>query len=175
MAATVVEYAKNGEIGISKKTRTAGDGRTPKMGEVLQVDFSVYVNDGTVLLEGKNREIRLGQREVWGSGADLGLVSMRVGERALFTCDHEFAGPDNGHPQTTVDLRLIKISGDGVGMAPSEIRFFAVAAVLFACGVIAFLWREGFFHMPAEWSEPFEWNNGRVLPGTDSLRRKPPE
>ena len=163
MASTVLEYSKSGEIGISKQIRTAGDGRTPKMGEVLQVDFSIYVRNGTVLREGKNKEVRLGQREVWGSGADLGLVSMRVGERALFTCEHEFAGPDNGHPPTTLDLRLIAITGDGVGLTPSEIRFGLAAAILFACGVICFLWKEGFFHSPLQWTEGFDWKDGSGL------------
>ena len=109
---TVVGYAKSGEIGIAKNIRTVGYGRTPKMGEFLLVDFSIYAHDGTVLFRGKNKEICLGQCEVWGSGVDLRLVSMRVGERALITCGHEFAGHDNGHPQTTVDLQLIKITGE---------------------------------------------------------------
>ena len=146
MAATTIEYAKNGEVGVSKTMRAEGNGNKPKMGELLRADYSVFIQDGTVLKEGKNKEFHLGRREVWGTGCDLGLASMRVGERATITCNHEFAGPSDGHPTTTIDLRLISIVGDGAGLTTAEVKFCSFIAVIMVVGVLTILWKDGFFH-----------------------------
>ena len=145
MAAIVIEHAKDGTVGVSKKIKEEGDGKKPPMGCFLKVNFSIFLDDGRVLNEGKNKEIQLGKREVWGTGADLALASMKVGERAHVRCEKEFAGPDDGHAPTTLDLRLLSIDGDGVGWSPSEIRFLFTMLLLGVTIVVGFLWKEGFF------------------------------
>ena len=115
------------------------------MGCILKLDYSIYLDDGRVLKEGRGKEVRLGMRALWGTGADIGLLSMKVGERAIVSCEAEFAGPQDGHPRTTLDLRLIAILGDGVGITPNEMRYIKAMSVFGFFFCVWFLYKEGFF------------------------------
>lgn len=110
MSVRVLEYAKSGLPGVSKTTKTEGNGTKPKMGDYLLVRYNGYRNDGTVETESASRQVRLGLRELWGTGADLGLFEMTVGERALITLEEEFSGIEDGSTaKLTLDLTLLAI------------------------------------------------------------------
>ena len=70
---------------------------------------------------------------------------MAVGERSLVTCEHDFAGPRDGHPKTTLDLRLISNVGNGIGFTPREVECLLFMVGIMALGLLLFLWREGVF------------------------------
>ena len=54
----VLEYTKDGSIGVSKVIKSEGSGPKPKPGDVLQVTFSVIrTMDGIVLKEGIKQEV----------------------------------------------------------------------------------------------------------------------
>ena len=144
MSTVTLEYAKSGEPGVAKRIKKEGVGPKPTMGQVVSVDFSIFLESGSELLAGKKREVCLGRREIWGTGFDLAVVSMRPGEHALVTCSEEFAGPTDGHPQTTMELHLHAVVADMHGVTPSEKRVMMAAAIFFVVGVLAFLWKEGF-------------------------------
>ena len=70
---------------------------------------------------------------------------MVAGERSLVACEHEFAGPRDGHPTTTLDLRLLANVGNGIGFTPRELKYMFFFAVIMVVGLVLFLWKEGVF------------------------------
>ena len=104
----VLEYTKSGNPGVSKTTKVEGTGGQPKMADWVLVKYSGYRDDGRVECESGSRQVRLGLRELWGTGADLGLFAMNVGERALITLEEEFSGLEPG-AKLTLDLTLLSI------------------------------------------------------------------
>ena len=142
MAPVVLEYAKSGNVGVSKTVKAEGDGRKPKMGEVALVTYSGFLDDGQVKCSGQKKEVQLGKRALWGTGADLALVSMKVGERAMVRCEAEFAGADIGSPPITLDLRLERIVGDGIGFTPMEVKMIKRVGMVFLAIVLYHIWKE---------------------------------
>ena len=119
----VLERCSDGSPGVSKTIRTAGDGEKPKMGDKVRIKYSAMLDDGTMFASSstvRNKtgeiEITLGMREMYGTGGDLGLVSMRVGERAMITASPEFSYGEEGvgkaippNARLTFDATLIAI------------------------------------------------------------------
>ena len=99
-----VEFAKGGEVGVAKTIKTEGDGPKPSIGDVCKVKWSGYLDDGHVVTSG-NAEVTVGRRQLFGTGADLGLLSMRAGERAFVTCEREFSDSYHG-ARLTLDMSL---------------------------------------------------------------------
>ena len=142
----VLEYAKDGNAGVSKTIKAEGDGRTPKMGEVALVSWSGFLDDGQVLTSGEKKEIQLGKRARWGTGGDLGLLSMKVGERASIRCEREFAGPQDHSPPLTLDVRLLRIVGDGIGFSEAEVRMIKGVGIAFLALLLYHFYMDfGFF------------------------------
>lgn len=108
MSSRVLEYSKTGAAGVSKNVKTEGDGAKPIMGAYVRVKYSGYHDDGRVVTESGNKVVRLGMRELWGTGADLGLFDMKPGERALILLEHEFSGIDGGG-KLNLDVTLLEI------------------------------------------------------------------
>ena len=97
-AVQIIEHSKDGGIGVAKTIRTIGNGEKPAMGDKVVISYRGMLDDGHVFVDSHTKtnksgelEITLGMREMFGTGGDLGIVSMRVGERALLTCHSEFA------------------------------------------------------------------------------------
>ena len=147
---TVIEYAKNGLAGVSKTLKSEGSGAKPKPGETVSVTYSGYLEDGQVQVSGHKKEIKVGKRDLWGTGGDLGLLSMKPGERAVFVCEHEFAGPHGDEsPIMKLDITLHAIVGDGTeALTPAEWKMLKYIGVAMALIFFTFLWKEGFFHNP---------------------------
>jgi len=98
-----LERSSDGGIGVAKTIRVPGDGDRPQMGDKVKVKYIGMLDDGTVFATSQTKlnpsgeyTITLGMREMWGTGGDLGLVSMREGERCMLTCHSEFAYGDQG-------------------------------------------------------------------------------
>ena len=94
----------------------------------------------------------LGMRELYGTGGDLGLVSMRVGERALISCHSDFAAGHEGAAGVPPDARLtLEVSLLGIvseerllGREVCRTLFGIVVLATFALGAF---WLEGHFHL----------------------------
>lgn len=137
----VIEYSKNGEVGVTKTIKVEGSGKKPTMGNYIEVKWNGYVEDGRVLTESGGKTVRLGMRELWGTGADLGLFTMTVGERAVLTLEHEFSGVDEGMaPKLFLDLTLLAIINP-TEMDYRDMRNIAFFALAFICLVAFVHWR----------------------------------
>ena len=143
---TTLEYSKAGHVGVSKTIKVEGEGPKPAMGDVLTVTYMGYEQDGRVVVDKRNEEITLGMRMMWGTGGDLGLLSMRCGERAILVMEHEFAGPHakDGSPPFSLDVRLIGITNKKE-IAARELRYILYFLLFTACFSVCFLWKEGHF------------------------------
>ena len=152
MAPIAIEYTKDGSLGVSKTIKKEGSGKKPSMGDHLRVTYSGFLDDGRVIthsgLMGGQETIRLGMRAMWGTGGDLGLLSMTEGEHALIMCEKEFAGPDVANTKITLEVRLHRIMNADEA-ANREMRmilggvcafFFMVLMVLFMKGFHLFGW-----------------------------------
>jgi len=112
------------------------------------------LDDGKVVASspGDSTEVTLGMRELYGTGGDLGLVSMRVGERALISCHSDFAAGHEGAAGVPPDARLtLEVSLLGIvseerllGREVCRTLFGVVALATFALGAF---WLEGHFHL----------------------------
>ena len=78
-------------------------------------DGHVFVDSHTKTNKSGELEITLGMRQMFGTGGDLGIASMRVGERAMITCHSEFACGAAGQGEAippnsrlTFDVSLVK-------------------------------------------------------------------
>lgn len=150
MSTTVIEYDKSGLAGVTKTLKTEGSGAKPKPGETVTVTYSGYLEDGQVQVSGNKKEIKVGKRDLWGTGGDLGLLSMKPGERAIFKCEHDFAGPQGADsPVMNLDMTLHSVVGDGTeAFTPGEWKMIKILLVAMALIMFCFLWKEGFFHDP---------------------------
>ena len=145
--AQTLEFSKEGHIGVSKTIKVEGDGPKPTMGDVLTVTYLGYEQDGRVIVDKRNEEITLGMRMMWGTGGDLGLLSMRIGERAIIVMEHEFAGPNAGpgSPPFSLDVRLLAAINQK-DIAARELRYIIYFLLFTAAFGVFFLWKEGHFH-----------------------------
>ena len=82
-------------------------------------------------------------RELFGTGGDLGLVSMRAGERALITCHSEFACGEQGvgtqipaNARLTFDVTLVEMVTPDIGKQLLISLGGAIGVFLFAMFVI---------------------------------------
>ena len=104
-------------------------GKRPQMGDKVVVKYMGMLDDGTVFATSADklhpsgeRTITLGMRMMWGTGGDIGLVSMREGERCMLTCSAEFAYGDAGVTEAkippgarlTFDVSLLHIKKDNL-------------------------------------------------------------
>jgi hypothetical protein len=139
----VIEYAKGGSNGVTKTIKSEGDGRSPQMGQCVHVKYSVFRDDGHVITSSPKAEVTLGMRQLWGTGGDLGLLTMKVGERALITCEHEFSGTDSeGVNRVTLEVTLLAIiSRSEVTMR--EYRTIGILGGLTILFAVLFQWKEG--------------------------------
>ena len=91
-----------------KKTRTAVEGKVPKDGEELSVNYRGFVKDEDWVLKtatpfddsyerGQPLKFVLGKGQVI-PGWDVGFRTLRVGEAALLECSSDFAYGEEGHP-----------------------------------------------------------------------------
>ena len=141
----VLEYAKSGLPGVSKTVKNVGSGPKPKMGEVVTATFNAFLDDGRVIAQSSKAsgdEFTVGMRQLWGTGGDLALLSMSVGERAHITCEHEFAGTA-GNARLTLEVRLLDVI-DAKEVAAREMRFFATCLGGFLLAVFGMLYIKGF-------------------------------
>ena len=145
MASTTIEYAKDGTAGVTKRIKKEGEGSKPSMGDLLLVEVLGKTDADEVVVHFRNKEVRLGKRGMWGTGGDLSLLSMRVGEHAVFTCEGDFAGPTENHPRVHLDLKLAANYGNGIGFTPSEWKIMTFFGILGAFIFFGFLYKEGFF------------------------------
>ena len=143
----MLEYAKNGLPGVTKTTKKEGSGPKAKMGDKVRVKYSVFLDNGSVVnqsgLRGGDETLRVGMREMWGTGGDLGLSSMSAGEKAMLLCEHEFAGPEAGTGKMNVEVLLHDII-DPAEAERREQRLMLGAVGVFFLMVFSVLFLKGF-------------------------------
>ena len=141
----ILQRSADGGIGVAKTIRRPGDGERPQMGDKLTIRYSAMLDDGRVVLGGaKTTDVTLGMRMMWGTGGDIGLVSMRVGERCLLTCESDFTfGADGcaagGVPpgaRLTFDVELLAIKR---GLALREVLRSLVGMLLLIAAVLVYI------------------------------------
>lgn len=123
--------------------------------------LAFQLDDGTVFVDSSQlggkfnktgeTEVMLGMRELFGSGGDIGLVSMRPGERALITCDSEFALGDAGvdkfipaNSRLTFDVTLLEVVSSTTDLKKQLVRSVG-GGILVAAFIFLMLYFEGAF------------------------------
>ena len=152
-----LQHSPDGGIGVAKTIRKTGDGEKPQMGEKIRVKYMGMLDDGTVFASSATKkrgdviEITLGMREMWGTGGDIGLASMRPGERAMITCHNEFGFGAGGvseanippNARLTFDVELHEV------VKPNIKRQFMIELAgfcFFLLLVFLFLYHHGHIH-----------------------------
>jgi len=93
-----------GDGGVLKRIQRAGSGAVPQRGAMVEVHY-----EGTLAISGerfdssrqrgKSFKFKLGEGKVIG-GWEVGISSMRVGEKAVLVCAPQYAYGDRGIPPT---------------------------------------------------------------------------
>ena len=120
------------------------------MGDKLVIRYAGMLDDGTVFASsnGKAQKVTLGMRMMWGTGSDIGLVSMKTGERAMITCESDFAYGEAGvkavnippGARLTFDVELIRIDRRDE-FAEFKLQLFGL--ICFMIFVFSMLWYHG--------------------------------
>ena len=81
-------------------------------------------------------------RECHGLGADIGIASMRVGERCLLTCskDYTYGEAFTGRDVPPDGLITFDITLEGIGDERGALLRNCLGICLFMLAVCAFLW-----------------------------------
>ncbi|KAK8936748.1 70 kDa peptidyl-prolyl isomerase [Platanthera zijinensis] len=100
----VGEEKEIGTQGLKKKLVKSGDGwETPDVGDEVEVHYTGTLLDGTQFDSSRDRgtpfKFKLGQGQVI-KGWDLGIKTMKKGEKAIFTIPSELAYGESGSPPT---------------------------------------------------------------------------
>mmetsp|Transcript_36113 Transcript_36113/g.77047 ORF Transcript_36113/g.77047 Transcript_36113/m.77047 type:complete len:157 (-) Transcript_36113:204-674(-) len=146
---SVIRSNPDGSPGVAKTIRTMGTGAAVDVGQTVMVRFSAMLDDGRVVDAHVGRKLIVGMRQLHGIGADIGLATMKVGERCLLTCSPGFTYGDAGAPASnippgeniTFDIQVVDSHTPGAlrTLAPS-----LLGALLFMTGVASFFYWE--FH-----------------------------
>ena len=118
-----------GDGGVLKRVLQAGSGESPVKGTTVEVHY-----DGTLLAtgarfdssreRGKTFKFTLGEGKVIG-GWEVGVASMKPGERSVLTCSPSYAYGDKGIPpiippasalQFEVELLSVQVTCLGLGL-----------------------------------------------------------
>ena len=155
----ILEKTPSGGLGVVKTIRAIGDGDRPSMGDKVKVKFKGMLDDGTVFATSYSQlnplaeaEITLGMRQLYGTGMDAGIVTMRIGERAMISVSPEFAYGDEGwadaplkpipaHARLTFDVELVAM----VDRRVSEILRGLMLGLLAFGGMMLLFWQQGVF------------------------------
>jgi FKBP-type peptidyl-prolyl cis-trans isomerase len=86
--------------GVKKEILVEGRGAQPKRGQRVEVHYTGKLTDGKVfdssVTRGSPFSFTIGQGVI--QGWSLGVPTMKVGEKAVFTLAPEYAYGDRGHP-----------------------------------------------------------------------------
>jgi len=127
--------------GLTKLIRKKGDGELPTAGQTVRVHYVGTLEDGTEFDSSRARgtpfQFTLGIGQVI-LGWDLGVATMKPGERALLRCSSDYAYGDRGaggvippKAQLNFDVELLDAT------TPSAARAFLIG--LFQCAGIGVL------------------------------------
>ena len=98
-----VVYLTPDKISVIKTVEVTGDaGDCPKEGQEVLVEYTGRLEDGTVFDSSENKEplkVVIGVGQVI-KGWDIGIMSMRVGEKAMLKIAPEYAYGAAGSPPT---------------------------------------------------------------------------
>eukprot|EP00457_Paulinella_chromatophora_P021975 gb/GEZN01024657.1/.p1 GENE.gb/GEZN01024657.1/~~gb/GEZN01024657.1/.p1 ORF type:complete len:171 (+),score=2.61 gb/GEZN01024657.1/:25-537(+) len=108
----IVEIAK----GLTKRIMQEGKGEVVPEGHYVSVHYTGTLTDGTQFdssrQHGKPFQFKLGARNVI-LGWDLGVATMRLGERAMLTCSSDYGygssgtGPIPGNATLNFDIEVL--------------------------------------------------------------------
>ncbi|GBG34707.1 Peptidyl-prolyl cis-trans isomerase [Hondaea fermentalgiana] len=129
---------------LRKKILEEGKGEPIGKHKAVKVHYTGSFPDGKVFDSSKNRgplEFNVGMNQVI-LGWDLGIASMKVGEKAILICDPDFAYGRSGAggvipPNATLhfEVELLdanEASSSGIGMVLALLLMLFVLAILFA-------------------------------------------
>merc|ERR1712087_725438 len=93
-----------GDGGVLKQIQQAGRGPMPQRGAMVEVHYDGTLTSSGVRFDssrerGKTFKFKLGEGRVIG-GWEVGVSSMRVGEKAVLTCAPQYAYGEKGIPPT---------------------------------------------------------------------------
>lgn len=145
MPPEVLRATDDGRPLLTKQLRAWGDGDPPQSGETVSVHYTGTLEDGTEFDSSRKRgtplEFVIGQGMVI-LGWDLGVATMKVGERAVLTIAPEYGygnrgagGVIPGGATLIFDVELLAIRPAGSGgavLTRGAVAVFAVGACLFA-------------------------------------------
>jgi len=145
----------SGDGGVVKTATSQGNGKVPRTGDMVFVDYSMRLDDGTVVdssigsigLGKKNgkpgRYFCLGEGSVL-RGLEKGVAKMRLGEKATFKCSATYAYGATGvgrippNAALTLDVELL----DSWHISPQEHKLLSFEPSLAPSAGLALLDRE---------------------------------
>ncbi|XP_059480940.1 peptidyl-prolyl cis-trans isomerase FKBP4 isoform X2 [Neocloeon triangulifer] len=106
----VVDITPNQDGGVQKEIIVEGTGRTPPKGCKAFVHYTGSLLDGTVFDSSRNRssafDFELGKGAVIKAW-DLGVATMKKGEKSMFVCREDYAYGKSGSPPTIPPLATL--------------------------------------------------------------------
>lgn len=128
---TIEEVELTKDKGVIKKILQEGTGEKPKKGDEVEVHYRGTLEDGTEFDSSLSRDplsFRVGEGQVI-KGWDLGILSMKVGEKAQLVIKSEYGYGQSGAPPSIpggatliFDVELVSVGGkqDGEGEDTDE-------------------------------------------------------
>lgn len=105
--------------GYTKEIVQEGSGPTPTAGQVVQVHYTGKLTDGTKFDSSHDRgqplEFPVGKGMVI-KGWDEGVLTMKVGEKAVLTCSPEYAYGQRGFPPVIPENATLVFDVELVGI-----------------------------------------------------------